>query len=594
MATIPPAIAQLIGEQARAIGTARHGDRGALVDRICASTGQSRATVYRQLNQLTVRQPRRRRSDAGKTCVTLPEAQYLSGVLLESHRKGGKQLLTVQQALDMLRYDGSVRCEAVDAATGEVRQLSASTVERALRMYRLHPEQILRPAPVTELRSLHPNHVWQIDASLCVLYYLRAGTVKGNGLQVLDADKFYKNKPKALERIEAERVWRYVVTDHYSGAIFVHYVLGAESGMNLAESFIAAMQPRDGDVLHGVPFILMMDMGSANTSGMFKNLARRLQVRQLVHAPGNARATGQVEKAQDIWETRFESALKFQPVHSLEELNTNARLFARFMNREHVHGRHGRARSDVWQEVHESQLRLAPAPDVCRALLTHEPEERKVTPTLTVQYGGREYDVRNIPHVAVGEKLRVSLNVYATDADSICVLDTAADGSEVLHVAPVVDRDAVGFRTDANVIGEDFKRHADTQLEANRKLLQRLATDTETDEAAVAARKAKVAPFGGRIDPLKKARETVLPEPMPKRGTELPVATTVAATAPVRTFSHFEAARELLARGVRMDKAVHALIQQQHPEGVLETEMDALAQRLKTRGTLQVVAGGAK
>ena len=39
-----------------------------------------------------------------------------------------------------------------------------------------------------------------------------------------------------------------------------------------------------------------------------------------------------------------------------------------------------------------------------------------------------------------------------------------------------------------------------------------------------------------------------------------------------------------------MDKAVHALIQQQHPDGVPETEMDALAQRLKTRGTLQVVA----
>ena len=45
MATIPPAIAQLIGEQARAIGTARHGDRGALVDRLCARTGLSRASV---------------------------------------------------------------------------------------------------------------------------------------------------------------------------------------------------------------------------------------------------------------------------------------------------------------------------------------------------------------------------------------------------------------------------------------------------------------------------------------------------------------------------------------------------------------------
>ena len=309
---ITPAVAQLIGEQARAIGTARHGERGALVDRICASTSQSRATVYRQLNQLTVRPQRRKRSDAGKTSVTLAEAQIISGVLLESQRKGGKQLLTVQQALDMLRYDGTVCCEAVDAATGEVRRLSASAVERALRMYRLHPEQVLRPAPVTELRSLHPNHVWQIDASLCVLYYLRAGMAKGNGLQVLDADKFYKNKPQALERVEAERVWRYVVTDHYSGAIFTHYVLGAESGLNLAESLIAAMQQRDGDVLYGVPFILMMDMGSANTAGTTKNLLRRLQIEQIAHAPGNARATGQVEKAQDIWERRFEAALKFQ------------------------------------------------------------------------------------------------------------------------------------------------------------------------------------------------------------------------------------------------------------------------------------------
>lgn len=591
---ITPAVAQLIGEHARAIGTARHGDRGVLVDRICASTGQSRATVYRQLNQLTVRPQRRKRSDAGKTSVTLAEAQTISGVLLESQRKGGKQLLTVQQALDMLRYDGTVRCEAVDAATGEVRRLSASTVERALRMYRLHPEQILRPAPVTELRSLHPNHVWQIDASLCVLYYLRAGMAKGNGLQVLDADKFYKNKPKALDRVEAERVWRYVVTDHYSGAIFTHYVLGAESGLNLAESLIAAMQQRAGDVLYGVPHILMMDMGSANTSGTTKNLLRRLQIEQIVHAPGNARATGQVEKAQDIWERRFESALKFQPVHSLAELNALACMFARHLNSQDIHSRHGRSRAAVWQEVGTEQLRLAPAPDVCRALLTHEPETRKVTPAMTVQYGGREYDVRGIPHVAVGEKLLVSLNVYAQEAESICVIDTDADGKEVLHVAPAVERDAVGFRTDANVIGQEYRQQAETQIEANRKLLQRLATDTETDEAAAVARKAKVAPFGGRIDPLKQAREAVLPVPMPKRGAQLVPAAEVAANAPVHVLNHFEAARELLNRGVRMDGAVHALVRQQHPDGVPENELDALAQRLKTRGTLQVVAGGAR
>ena len=68
----------------------------------------------------------------------------------------------------------------------------------------------------------------------------------------------------------------------------------------------------------------------------------------------------------------------------------------------------------------------------------------------------------------------------------------------------------------------------------------------------------------------------------------------VAANAPVHVLNHFEAARELLNRGVRMDGAVHALVRQQHPDGVPENELDALAQRLKTRGTLQVVAGGAR
>ena len=34
----------------------------------------------------------------------------------------------------------------------------------------------------TELQSLHPNHVWQIDASLCVLYYLAARTPAEAGL----------------------------------------------------------------------------------------------------------------------------------------------------------------------------------------------------------------------------------------------------------------------------------------------------------------------------------------------------------------------------------------------------------------------------
>jgi len=121
-----------------------------------------------------------------------------------------------------LRANGEIRAEFIDPATGELRPLSDSAISRALKAYALHPEQLLRPSAHTELKSLHPNHVWQIDASLCVLYYLDARNARETGLQVMDADKFYKNKPAALKRVEADRVWSYEVTDHYSGAIFAN------------------------------------------------------------------------------------------------------------------------------------------------------------------------------------------------------------------------------------------------------------------------------------------------------------------------------------------------------------------------------------
>ena len=99
---------------------------------------------------------------------------------------------------------------------------------RALREYRLHPDQLLQPAPVNRMKSEHPNHCWQIDPSLCVLYYLpRHGD--DSGLRVMKQEEFYKNKPKNVERIENDRVWRYTGTDPASGPIIVRYYFRAET-----------------------------------------------------------------------------------------------------------------------------------------------------------------------------------------------------------------------------------------------------------------------------------------------------------------------------------------------------------------------------
>jgi hypothetical protein len=591
MKPIAPTAIQHLVQTAQVAAAAPRGNKGKLIDQAVAELGQSRSTVYRRMRQVAVQPARRQRSDAGTTCLPVAEAEIISALLMESHRKNNKQLVTIEHALQTLRYHGTVRAERTDPVTGEVTPLSASAVAKGLKLLCLHPTQLLLPAPCVELRSLHPNHVWQIDASLCVLYYLRPTCARDAGLQVLDADKFYKNKPAALARVEAERVWRYVVTDHYSGSLFVHYVLGAESGINLAESFIAATQQRAGDVMFGVPLVLMMDMGSANTSGLFKNLARRLQVVLNAHMPGNARATGQVEKGQDIVETKFESSLKLAPVASLDELNAFALAWARHFNAVAIHTRHSRTRSDVWLTISTEQLRVGPPAEACRELMTHEPQERQVSPTLTVSFKGREFDVKDIPGILVGEKLKVTYNPYALDC--ACVLDVAADGSELLHSVPLVERNEAGFRTDANVILEDYTRHADTLADTNRKLVKRLVMEVATDAAELQARKAKLLPFGGRIDPLREAKETVLPTPLIQRGTALvPAVASSAAVQPVRLLTIFEAATALAAQGVLMSRENSARVRGWFPDGVPEDEVKALSERLSVRAGLRVISGG--
>jgi transposase InsO family protein len=599
---MPPSYAPYVTQRVLALATelqtAPRGSSGALVRACADELALSVPTVYRIMDQVTLKKQRKQRSDAGEVSLSKDEAIAISSYLMSSLRKGNKRLRSIGQAVVELRADGIVRAQRIDPATGEVSALSESAVSRALKTYRLHPDQLLRPAPAKEMQSLHPNHVWQIDASLCVLYYLKASGPKDSGVQVMDADKFYKNKPANLKAIEADRVWRYAVTDHYSGAIFVHYVMGAESGANLAESFIAAIQQRQGasgsgQPFHGVPYILMMDMGSANTSGLFKQLARRLQVEIIAHAPGTARATGQVEVAHNIIERSFESGLRLSPVQDLAGLNALAGRWQQWFNSTQIHSRHGKTRFDMWMTIRAEQLRIAPAPELCRQLVNHKPEKRKVGVMLTVNFGGAEYDVSGIPGIVVGESVMMAINPYAADAAT--VVEVGADGKEALHSVPLVARNDAGFRADANVIGEGYTRHADTLADTHRKLVERTIMDAPTDEAAEAARKAKALPFGGRIDPFKKIDDAPERTFLPRKGEALAVQATTAATpVPARLLTHFEAGQWLTGNGVAMDREVYDKLRAWHPEGVPEDQLAALKDRLTVRSGLRVVAGGSK
>lgn len=574
--------------------------------------GVSTQTAYRMIAKASshiVNTRRKRRCDAGGTALSKDEALTIAAYLKASTRRNGKVLASVQAALDVLRNNGAIRAERVDKATGEIMLLSPSAVLKALRVHGCHPGQIEQPTPHIGLRSLHPNHCWQIDPSLCVLYRLQ----RELGLRSMPHDQFYKNRPDNLARVENERVWRYVITDHTTGALYVEYVHGAESAANLSQCFINAMQYRGAsDPFCGVPKLVMADQGSANKSAPFQNLCAALGVEIWLNQPGNPRAKGGVEKGNDLVEREFESGLAFLRVDSLEELNVAAWRWMRRWNAERVHTRHGMTRYAAWSRITAEQFRFAPAAEVCRAFAMSAPVERLVRADLRVSWNGKLFDVSRVPEVVVGQKITLARNAW-DDENSAQVLDVDADGRQVRHIVPRVAKGEFGFYADDAVLG-DFKRHADTPVDANRKAIERKLMDATTDAEAEQKRKGGALPFGGRIDPYKEIAQTPDVAWLPRFGTPSDVAAPQVNDLRVQGFvpqpiraefaplDHVEAAMRLKPlveqAGATWTPDMYARTAARWPDGVPHDQIETWAAELAApgepaRGGLRVISGGA-
>jgi len=570
-----------VDRRAQAAG---HGNKELVYTAACQHLGLSRATLMRHLKEVTVKAQRKRRSDAGETSLSRGDARLLSATLMEGYRANDKSIIALRKALEVLRANRPGFACAIDQGTGEIRALSESACARALRAYKLHPEQLRQPDPVQALASAHPNDVWQIDASISTLFYVPEG-----GVQDMDNTVFYKNKPENFEKIKRQRLTRYVITDHCSSAIFVLYVAGGESIVNMAEAFLAAIQQRPQQQMYGVPLHLMMDPGSAGIGGAFKNLLRRLQVLPVVNEVGNARAKGQVENAHNLVETDFESGFKFTHVPSLDWINEKAATWMRYYNSVKVLARHGMPRWNKWMQITEQQLRLVDA-TLARELLTHEPATPKVDRELQVRFAGRVWSVKDVPGVMVGEKLSVTYNPF--NKDGAYVVERDANGQELLIEIPEVKFDEHGFAEGAALIGREFKSLGDTAASSNRKLVERIATGAETNDQAKASRKARELPFGGTIDPYKHHDQLPAATMLPRKGTELQPAVATR-EAPAAILNGFQIATRLRAMGMQMDREKMAQIRSWYPDGMAEDELQSLYDRLTVRGGLRVVAGGA-
>ena len=553
-----------------ALVTARPGGKGDVIALACRQLQCDEQTVYRKLKAAGLETGRKQRSDKGNTMYTRDQLTLISGMLIESTRRNEKRLLTVEDAVEILFANGRLQ-----------EKMSAGRVSQLLRDNVLHPEQLSHQSPAVALRSLHPNHCWQLDASICVLYY-----IKGGALQSMPREEFYKNKPHNLAKVVNDLCVRYACTDHTSGTIWARYYTGGETAENLVEFFLWCISQRDGCPAHGVPFMVMLDPGAANKSHLFKQLCKRLQVRLNINKVGNARAKGQVEQAHNIIERHFEGRLPFMPALDLDQLNTLCERWQVAHNSTRRHSRHGQPRYSMWMRITPEQLRIAPPLDMLRELVTTVEETRRVSNTMTVSYvakgyGSQDYDVRYVPGVLAGQTLTVCVNPYRAPAIDVQYVDKATGEIAWICVEPQ-GKDDNGFATTAPMIGEQYHAMPNTVADDTRNELLKAAHNVSTLEAAEKAKRAHGQAYAGAIDAMADVTATPVPAYLPRKGTALEAERRAVAAVHI---SCVEAAKRIKAiAGAAYDPATYGWLAQRFgAAGVPEDQVEGLAAQMGAR-----------
>lgn len=558
---------------------AGHGDKDAVVSKACAALGGiSSNRFYRLAKRIAVGRSRQKRSDAGVLSLPREEALLISAYMMSAFRRTGRGICTLKDALKELRACACIRAERLNEATGEVLPLSESSVARALRAYDLHPEQLNRPTPHTHLRSPRPNWCWQMDASVCVIYYLPKG---GAMIREMKESEFYSGKPENWNRISGQMVIRYLMTDHLSDMRRLWYVHGAESGENAADFLIRCMQQPDDarGMLWGVPKYLMVDPGSAQTGRKFKRLCRRLGIELIINKAGNARAKGQVEQGHNRIEVEFEHALKSlaNEIRGIDDLNRLAFLWQRHKNAAEPHSRYGQPRFSAWLTIEPQHLVAPPSVAVCHDLAVNDPEERTVNGDVMIQWDGQFYSVANIPGIKVQDVVKVCLNPWRLQdgVPELVMIEEDDKGVEVQYPLPHQPKDAFGQFIHAAEIGTQFKAPADTVADRNRKEVTKLiAGESNLEAAEKKLKKNGIVPlqaFG--IDPLKTEREADLPAFI-ERGSTAHGLTVDRVEPPLPMIDTLIALREALERPLTLDE--NAFLTRRFADGATRAQIAAL------------------
>lgn len=590
------------------LACAPHGERSAMVKNFASCSGRSVNTVYTMLRtHANYTSGRKRRADAGTSRLDTGTLDLIASMRQEGKRQNGKQTLPLGVAMNVADTNGATI------------SVSASQVARLLRQRGLDTKTLAASRTTQELRALYPNHVHQIDPSLCLLYY-----APGGKQHLMTEQKFYKNKLENFAKIKL-KVWRYVRYDRASGVVDVRYFESAgESQAVLFDFLMWTWSKQDGRLNHGVPKMLLWDKGSANTSHGIQHLLDSLGVKHETHAAGHAWAKGGVEQANNLVETHFESRLRLEPVNSVEELNASALRWMRDWNSnqiKHVECRLVRAsgeplvRDELWSLILRTPGALVEMPprDVCAWFMSGRDAERLVN-NLAVSFSHPElgraarYDLRAwADQIHNRQKLKVTPVLLRDGLLRVEIPQAGADPL-VVEVEPVRDFTAYGENAAAQVIGDGYVQGVKSASEmAARRLVAAAYGEGTTVDGAEALREKNARPFAHLNDGKglvahshlgeAEAQTRLLPVAGEVTTDAVRMATRSVRQVQVEPLSHVEAAKQLRAILGSAWTAEHfAWLAQRHPDGVQPEALETIAAELKggrVVHALRAVGGGA-
>lgn len=574
------------------------GERTRLVRDWAAHHHRHPGTVHRWLvEHAGYDSGRKRRADAGTTRMPTESLEFIAASSQQSVRANGIATKPLCVAMNIAHQNGLTV------------NVSASRVASLLRAQRLDVKTQAQARNHQRLRSLHPNHVHQIDPSLCLVYYL------GGRQHIMDAVQFNKNKPASLDKVRL-KVWRYTRYDHASRTIDVRYFEAAgENQASLFEFLLWTWGRQDGRVSYGVPKLLLWDKGSAMTSHAICRLLDALGVEHRTHATGHAWAKGGVENANWIVERHFESRLRDEPVDSVQQLNASAAAWVRDYNANampHIDARvlcddgQQRVRDDMFALIaqYPGALVELPGREACAWFMRGKDEVR------TIRDGRISF-----AHPQTGKSELYSLQPWARDfangqkvtvsplllGDALLRVQLERLGQDPLHVdvAPVRDFDAFGRPLDSAVLGLEYKAapHTAAQEAAKRIAAATYGAGTSLDEAERLKGKNQ-RPFqhlndGRGVVAHSHLGQADLPTRLLPSAQELRTAQLqqLRSQHAQQQLNHVQIAKALVGKGVAMDATKAALVRQWYPDGMPDGELDALAQRLQVRQSLRVVGG---